>query len=87
VIASFLAKYEVSGSQLYRIPPVKLSITHICGCPELGAQFDIGQSRKPAPANNISGRRIACPGQVAAQSGCPPSASIRQLEANLKGGF
>jgi len=47
---------------------VKLSITHISDCSDLGANFDVSQSRETAPDDYISGCRISGPRQIAAQS-------------------
>lgn len=49
-----------------RIRPVKLSFTHFSSSCDFG-EFDIRESREAAPDDNLSGRRIAQPGQVANQ--------------------
>lgn len=47
--------------------PIKLSITHISRS-DFDADLDVGQAGQPAPDDDVSGRRIAGSGEIAAKS-------------------
>lgn len=40
----------------FRLPPVRLSITHISGRSDFCAEFDIGKSQEAAPDDDVSRR-------------------------------